>query len=289
MRVATKSHLPTQADTTARRPGQPTAGAPADGIRDLVRSRGRASAIFRQHRDQWADPVQTGVGLPLSRPAPGRFGVRQADRVEPCHADGTRPRHVPVAGGLGLLARVSPLGSGRSTNQRAYGAGLAGVSCVSDTICMDDVARHAEATVLYDEAYAFVRSTVGAFRRGPRVIFCSTQTCFRSFGFDRAVAQAVGVSGIVLGPRGWKDYYLRHEMIHHLQAERLGVIRQWLMPGWFTEGMAYAFSQDPRPVLADPWQEYRAAFESWYQVVGKDDLWVEARALRPRLARVLGR
>jgi len=203
-----------------------------------------------------------------------------------------RPRHsARLLAGLGLACLVvSPLAIWTFYKPaRLLAPELAGVSCVSDTICMDDVARHAEATVLYDEAYAFVRSTVGAFRRGPRVIFCSTETCFRSFGFDRAVAQAVGVSGIVLGPRGWKDYYLRHEMIHHLQAERLGVIRQWLMPGWFTEGMAYAFSQDPRPVLADPWQEYRAAFESWYQVVGKDDLWVEARALRPRLARVLGR
>ena len=31
---------------------------------------------------------------------------------------------------------------------------LAGVSCVSEFICSDDVSRHAEATVLYDEATA---------------------------------------------------------------------------------------------------------------------------------------
>ena len=161
---------------------------------------------------------------------------------------------------------------------------LAGVSCMSEFICTEDVARHAEATVLYDEAYEFVLSSVGTIERRPRVIFCSSQACFRSFGFDRAAAHTVGVSGIVLGPRAWKDYFLRHEMIHHLQAERLGVIRQWLMPEWFTEGMAYVFSQDPRSAIAEPWQGYRSEFERWYQSVGKENLWVEARGLWPRPA-----
>ena len=159
---------------------------------------------------------------------------------------------------------------------------LAGVSCVSEIICTDDVARHAEATVLYDEALEFVHSSVGAIEQRPRVIFCSSQACFRSFGFDRAASHTVGTSGIVLGPRGWKSYYLRHEMIHHLQAERLGVIRRWLMPNWFTEGMAYVLSHDPRPVIAEPWQGYRLEFERWYRSAGKEDLWAEARELWPR-------
>ena len=119
---------------------------------------------------------------------------------------------------------------------------LAGVSCVSESICVDDPDRYAEAAMPYDEAYAFVHSSVGHIERMPRVIFCSSQVCFRSFGFDRAAAHTVGTSSIVPGPRAWEDHLLRHEMIHHLQAERLGVIRQWLMPDWFTEGMAYAFS-----------------------------------------------
>ena len=158
---------------------------------------------------------------------------------------------------------------------------LAGVSCVSESICVDDPDRHAEAAMLYDEAYAVVHSSVGAIERKPRVIFCSRQACFRSFGFDRAAAHTVGTSGIVLGPRGWKGYFLRHEMIHHLQAERLGVIRQWLMPDWFTEGMAYAFSHDPRPAIGEPWQAYRSRFEQWYRLVGKEHLWTKARELWP--------
>ena len=156
---------------------------------------------------------------------------------------------------------------------------LNGVTCFSDTICMEDMARHDEASVLYEEGFAFVNAVVGAIEEPPLAISCSTQVCFESFGFDRAAAHTVGVSGIVVGPRGWKSHYMRHEMLHHLQAERLGVFGQWRSPEWFKEGMAHAMSQDPRPVLSEPWQGYRSQFETWLQSVGKERLWVEAARL----------
>lgn len=154
-----------------------------------------------------------------------------------------------------------------------------GVSCVSETICTDDASRDEQALELYDEAYAFVHSSVGFIEQKPRVIFCASQACFQSFGFDKAAANTVGISGIVVSPRGWKDYYLRHEMIYHLQAERLGVFGQWRSPAWLTEGMAVVLGQDPRPELGEPWQKHRATFEKWYQTVGKAHLWEEARKL----------
>ena len=154
-----------------------------------------------------------------------------------------------------------------------------GVSCVSDVICIENPSRYPEASALYEEAYKFVNASVGAIKNKPRAIFCDTQTCFEAFGFDKAAARTVGTSGIVIGPRGWRDYYLRHEMIHHLQAERLGVFAQWRSPEWFKEGMAYSLGRDPRPNLAEPWRGYRARFEKWYQTVGKERLWEEARKL----------
>ena len=154
-----------------------------------------------------------------------------------------------------------------------------GVSCLSESICTDDPSRYKEALALYDEAYTFVHSSVGAIEQKPRVIFCASHACFRSFGFDKAAAHTVGISGIVVSPRGWKGYYLRHEMIHHLQAERLGVFGQWRSPAWLTEGMAYALGQDPRPDLGEPGQRHRATFDKWYRAVGKARLWDEARKL----------
>ena len=109
---------------------------------------------------------------------------------------------------------------------RVLASELAGVSCVSEPICTNDASRGAEAAALYDRAYGFVAASVGTIETRPRVIFCASPMCFGSFGFERAAAHTVGVSGIVLAPRAWKDHILRHEMIHHLQAERLGAIRQ---------------------------------------------------------------
>ena len=43
--------------------------------------------------------------------------------------------------------------------------------------------------------------------------------------------------------------------------------------------MAYPLSRDPRPKLSEPWGRYRAQFEKWYQSVGKERLWEEARKL----------
>ena len=156
---------------------------------------------------------------------------------------------------------------------------LNGVACISKTVCTDDPSRYDQAVKLYDEAFEFVSRSVGSMERKPRAIFCTSQDCYRSFGFTRTAANTVGVSGIVIGPRGWKDYYLRHEMIHHLQAERMGVLQQWLIPNWLTEGMAYVLSEDPRQDLGEPLQEYRRQFREWYRSVEPERLWQEVADL----------
>ena len=156
---------------------------------------------------------------------------------------------------------------------------VSGVSCVTATICMDDITRYREAEHLYNDALGFVESSVASVENRPRVVFCSTEACFQSFGFKKSSARTVGVSGIVISPRGWAQYYLRHEMIHHIQAERLGIYKQWRSPDWFKEGMAYSLSKDTRQKLSEPWQQYRARFNEWYQAVGKERLWEEAKDL----------
>lgn len=156
---------------------------------------------------------------------------------------------------------------------------VAGVSCPTKTICIDDVTHYGEAQRLYSDALHFVGVAVSTIEKSPRVVFCSTEACFQSFGFNKSSARTVGVAGIVISPRGWNQYYLRHEMIHHIQAERLGMYKQWRSPDWFKEGMAYSLSEDPRTNLSGPWQQYRVRFEAWYQSVGKERLWEEAKNL----------
>ncbi|MGV1097838.1 hypothetical protein ACUUL3_00315 [Thiovibrio sp. JS02] len=152
---------------------------------------------------------------------------------------------------------------------------VAGVTCGTENICTDDPARLEEAERLYNDALQFVVSSVAPIEKNPRVVFCASEACFHAFGFTRSSANTVGVFGMVVGPRAWNQTYLRHEMIHHLQAERMGVYGQWRSPEWFKEGMAYSLSNDPRKNLAEPFQHYRARFEEWYRGVGKERLWEE--------------
>lgn len=156
---------------------------------------------------------------------------------------------------------------------------VAGISCVTDTICLQDASRFAQAKSLYASALDFVDTSIGKIKEPPRVIFCSTEACFHAFGFHRSTAQTISVFGIIVSPRGWNQTYLRHEMIHHLQAERMGIYRQWRSPVWFKEGMAYSLSQDPRTDLGKPLQGYRSKFEAWYRAIDKTRLWDAAKNL----------
>lgn len=151
-----------------------------------------------------------------------------------------------------------------------------GISCVTKTICLEDPTRYKEAESLYSKAQGYVESSLATFQKEPRIVFCSTAACFQAFGFTKQSATAVSKLGVIIGPRGWTEYYVRHEMIHHVQAERLGVYNQWRSPLWLKEGMAYYFSEDPRQSLSQPWQQNRARFKRWFDIVGKDRLWDES-------------
>jgi len=156
---------------------------------------------------------------------------------------------------------------------------LEGLACYG-LVCVDDPAHRAKATTLYGDAVRFVQASVGAMRTTPRALFCSTPACSEKFGLNRRNAYTVGTFALVIGDRGWQPYYVRHELIHHLQNERLGSIRNsFLKPVWFREGMAYSLSEDPRRPLPEPLQGYRSEFEAWFRQIGLARLWGEAEKL----------
>ena len=156
---------------------------------------------------------------------------------------------------------------------------LAGVSCVSQAICLDDLSRLQEAQTLYSEAVSYVGAHVGRVDGSPRVIYCATQACADAFGLGARSAVTLGTLGTVIGPRAWKPYYVRHELIHYVQARKLGVLPLLAKPSWFVEGMAYGMSEDPREKLAEPFEGYRNEFRVWHRAIGKDSLWEEAAKL----------
>lgn len=155
---------------------------------------------------------------------------------------------------------------------------LNGVSCV-EQVCVDQLDRLGEAQALYHEGNEFITERFGLELKQPRVVFCSLPACAEGFGLGTRSAVTVGTVGTVIGPKAWKSYYLRHELIHQLQADKLGSVLLLLKPSWLLEGMAYALSDDPRPVLAEPWQGYRAQFGAWFGKVGRDGLWERAKGV----------
>jgi hypothetical protein len=161
---------------------------------------------------------------------------------------------------------------------RVFAPRLAGVTCVSASVCIDDAARCRRPPPLRG-GHGLCAGRAGRFRRQPRMIFCASQACADSFGLGARSAVTIGTRGTVIGPRAWKSFYVRHELIHYSQAEHLGTLSLLFKPQWFVEGMAYALSQDPRAPLAEPFEGYRSRFLAWYGGVGKPSLWQAARAL----------
>lgn len=151
-----------------------------------------------------------------------------------------------------------------------------GMHCVSQSVCVDVVERAPEALGFYNEALSFVDSQVGTVQGQPLVVFCATDHCADVFGLGDRSAVTLGTVGTVIGPKAWKAYYVRHELIHHLQGQRFGVLRRIFMPSWLIEGMAYALSEDPRETLAEPWQRYRSEFRQWLSRVGNGNMWSAA-------------
>jgi hypothetical protein len=157
--------------------------------------------------------------------------------------------------------------------------GAVPIECPSATLCLDDPRQLDDARELQSLAIAFVNEKVGRLREVPRMVFCTTVACAEAFGLHERAAVTMGTYGMVFSPRAWHDHLVRHELIHHLQAERLGLLRLMRKPQWFVEGMAYALSDDPRDTLIEPFDSQRRRFQQWYQGIDPRFLWSEA--LRP--------
>ena len=157
---------------------------------------------------------------------------------------------------------------------------LAGVKCYAGEVCTDDPSKVAEALSLRREAIGFVERKVGGFKARPRMIFCTTPRCDSSFGITGNAAYNFGSRGLVVSARGWHSYYVRHELIHCVQVERIGGFRMLLKtPTWLVEGMAYSMSEDPRRPLVEPWEAYRKQYELWAGQAPAEMLWQRAAAL----------
>ncbi len=158
---------------------------------------------------------------------------------------------------------------------------IAPVYFVEDGLYIDDQSKVEVARALLQNAFTFVNENIGSIDGQPNVIFCAHTECSEYFGLVGVRGYTIGTHSIVIKPEGWQDYILRHELIHHLQNERLGQLARYQKPEWFIEGMAYSLSLDPRKPLETVHQseQNRAKFEKWYKTIKQQEIWALAEKL----------
>jgi hypothetical protein len=140
-----------------------------------------------------------------------------------------------------------------------------GVSC-DQNVCVDDSAKRETAIALFNEAKERLETQQGLIINNPKIIFCSTDKCRNTFGLGKKAGFTLGAFGIAIAPRGWKGFYVAHELIHYWQADNFGSLVLLNGEPWLTEGMAYALSNDPREELHKPLETYRQKFSEWHRL-----------------------
>ena len=191
----------------------------------------------------------------------------------------TRTRRVLRAGGRLLLLvgiAVPVMAWAMIKPVRVIVPAFAPVTC-SGSICTDAPERLGEARNLAAQAQGFVEAKLGPLAAKPTVVFCARQACADYFGLGRRSAVTIGTWGSVIGPRAWKPYYVRDELIHQEQALHLGVVPLLWTPDWIREGMAYGLSEDPRAPLAEPFESQRNEFMQWHAGLHGGNVWAGLR------------
>jgi len=140
-----------------------------------------------------------------------------------------------------------------------------GVSC-EQNVCVDDSSQRKYAVALLKYSKETLRAQYGLNLDKPNIIFCSTEKCKNIFGLGKKAAFSLGSFSIAIAPRGWKEHYVAHELIHYWQAENFGSLTRLNGEPWFIEGMAYALSNDPRKKLHEPFESYRNRFTEWHHL-----------------------
>ena len=153
-----------------------------------------------------------------------------------------------------------------------------GVTCL-DSVCVDDVERMHEAIALYDSGHSYVDNMLSPLAGRPLMVFCSTATCYKSFGGGGERAISYPNLGSLIAPNSWAPHFIRHEFIHALQVQELGPIQMLMAPAWFREGMAYSISDPPSYDMPPQFQTYRSEYESWASGIPTSQIWASAKEL----------
>ena len=152
---------------------------------------------------------------------------------------------------------------------------LNGVTCVA-RVCVEEPSKLALAQRLQHKAVEAVGHKLVPLEQAPLTVFCSTRTCYQSFGGGMERGAAILNWGVILPPESWVSHIVEHEYIHMLQAQQLGLLGRERTPQWFKEGMPFFISAPPAhdlPVYARP---LVAQYRVWEKQEGRSNVWLSA-------------
>lgn len=150
---------------------------------------------------------------------------------------------------------------------------LTGVTCVG-AICVDSMATLPTAMQLHSDAMSNVAEKLRPLKSPPRAVFCSTRSCFASFGGTGRGITVLHL-GVFIPPDSWQTYIVEHEFIHMLQAQELGLRGRERAPLWLKEGMPFFVSDPPPFDLPDYAKPLVEQYATWEQRVARDNAWAE--------------
>jgi hypothetical protein len=142
-----------------------------------------------------------------------------------------------LAIGVAVTAAAVP-GLAATACPRCYGLNSLHNGLYADR---DDTAYRA----MIDDADRRIASFYGSRLSSPRVLICSTTTCYHRLGGGGEKGRALRNWSLMLSPAGINATIATHELSHVEFHQRLGSARS-KVPQWFDEGLAVLVSDDAR-------------------------------------------
>lgn len=183
-----------------------------------------------------------------------------------------KPRRALGWATLALLAALPAIAWASFKPVRILAPTLNGVTCVAQ-VCVEEHARLALAQALQHDAVAAVGRKLVPLEQAPLTVFCSTRSCYQSFGGGMERGAAILDWGVILPPESWVAHIVEHEYIHMLQAQQLGLLGRERTPFWFKEGMPFLVSAPPAHDLPAYARPFVAQYQAWEQKVGRSNVW----------------
>jgi hypothetical protein len=159
---------------------------------------------------------------------------------------------------------------------------LNGVTCY-DAVCVEEPSQLQKAQKLQQEAIDQVAIKLAPLNEAPLTVFCSTRSCYHSFGGGMERGATLFNLGVILPQESWVPHIIEHEYIHMLQSQELGLLGREKTPDWFKEGRPFLISEPPANDLPDYAKPLVAEYQAWELRVGRKNVWQAIENPKTRL------